>query len=314
MSKNPVHIYRALLRECTYLPDPNSQTFIKGWVSDSFRRYLPRDPIKKVCKPISITPQRASTVLRRGRHLMHILRRANEGYTEPFEKVLRWTYARTGKRKRVMIAKLTGDEEPTNEFQESDHEAPIKFSRDWKPSPTIMALLRSQHRHQEHMVWQGPKVKPDNRIPAANLWGNPMPECRIRNNQKKWLAKHLNLLQPPLPDEEYKHIKVVARGEKKLSPIPRRPTADVHVLASPDSGHESVLTDPPRTIYIKGRPKEVTARFIRRRMARLLIHVPFVRTALEPGSQPIAVKWESGSKNTLPVNEVNEDQAKVLFG
>jgi Complex 1 protein (LYR family) len=315
MSSNPVHIYRAALRECTYLPDPNSRAFIKSWLTDSFRRYLPRDPKKPQCKPVTVTPERASKVLRRGRHLTHTLRRANEGYPQAFERVLQWTYARTGRRRREIMSTLSNQEPSASDLQEPGHEVPKKFSKDWEPPKTIIALLRSQSQYRRFFVWQDNRIWAQGpTIEATNIWGKPMPESRTKNKWKEWYAKHLELIYPPLPENEFNEIKALANGEKTLKPIARRQTASVFVYSEPDAEHRSVLTDPPLAEKVVGRPRQLTNRNIRRHFQRLLIHTPTTQVPKDRPGAPVVVKWDRADKGRWRIDEPNEAQASALFG
>jgi Complex 1 protein (LYR family) len=316
MSKNPLHVYRALLRECSYLPDPNARTFIKGWVSDSFRRYLPSDPGTNRCKPVVVTPQRESNVLRKGRHLANTLRRANEGYPTPFEKVLKWTYGRFGKRRRVMMANLAGQELNGEELPEPGNEHPKKFSPGWKEPPIVKALLQHQLHHQKYLLWESRKIRLGGpKIAETNIWGIPMPECRIRNKRKKWYATHLDQIFPPLPEGEVEEMKALATGTKKWdSPKPRRPMASVLVYSSPDVEFQSVLDEPKSRTPTKERPHNLTQRFFRRRMANILIHTPVARAPVRDPGRPVALKWERARNNQFSIGETNEMEANALFG
>lgn len=316
MSKNPVHIYRALLRECTYLPDPNTRSFIKGWVRDSFRRYLPRDPAGSQCKPVIVTPERGNTVFRKARHLVYTLRRANEGYPTSFEKVLRWTYARTGKRRRSLMTNLTNQEPNRSELEESGTEQPKKFGTGWQAPSTVRALLQQQNQHQSYLPWQRGKIRARGpTIAATNLWGKPMPECRMRNKQREWYAKHLNMLLLPLPEEEYKQIKAYATGEQKLQPQQRRPAASVsvHPSSNHDDGYESVVCEPGMSDRVKERPHQLTPRFMQRHMQRLLVHVPYTQASINKPDMPLAVKWDRAYRGKWKIDEMNDTQADVLF-
>ena len=317
MSKNSVHVYRALLRECTYLPDPNSRAYIKTWAQGSFRRYLPQDSARPQCKPVAVTPERETTVLRKARHLVYTLRRANEGYPTSFEKVLRWTYARTGRRRRSLMTNLTNQEPNRSELEEPGNEQPKKFGTGWQAPPTVRALLQHQNQHQSQLPWQRGKLKSRGpAIAATNLWGKPMPECRIRNKQQEWYAKHLNMLLLPLPEEEYMQIKAYATGESKLQPKQRRPAASVLTHSSLESseGCKSVVAEPGMSERVKERPHYLTQRFIRRHMQRLLMHVPYAQAPVDKPDMALAVKWDRAYKGKWKVDEANGEQANALFG
>ena len=316
MSKNPVHIYRALLRECTYLPDPNSRAYIKHWVHESFRRYLPRDLHLPRCRPVPVDHNRESKNLKKGRHLAETLRRANQGYPAPFEKVLRWTYARLGKRRRVLMSGMTSLESNgiEGELEELEPQTPIKFSKDWKPSPTILALMSSQEKQYNHLPWINARISSKRPNPQEkNIWGKSMPECRFRNKQRKWYAINLDLMLLPLPDAEYNHIKACATGETRVEPRLRRITASVHLQPS-EKAEESVLEEPKMSQHIAGRPHEMTQRFFRRHYQRLLLHVPYAQELANSPERPLAIKWDRVYRERFTITETNDAQSKALFG
>ncbi|KAJ9630371.1 hypothetical protein H2204_008436 [Knufia peltigerae] len=108
MTTNPIHLYRSLLREATYLPLPQCRTFIKSHITTSFRRYLPKYSQNNHEEPKSrsgnsLTFDRRTKLLHRGRKFLSSLRRANEGYTAHVEKVMRMTYGRIGPRRYALL-------------------------------------------------------------------------------------------------------------------------------------------------------------------------------------------------------------------
>ena len=141
-----------------------------------------------------------------------------------------------------------------------------------------------------------------------------MPECRIRNKQKEWYAKNLDLIQLPLPPKEYRQIKAYATGEQKLEVKSRRPHASVLVYSSPEHQETGLLHEPGMVQRVKERPHQLTDRMLRRHMQRLLMHVPYVQRPLNQPDVPIAVKWERLNEGKLKVEETNEAQANALFG
>ncbi len=81
---NTLHLYRALLRECTYLPDSLARIYLHDHVIRSFRKYLPRVQQQRGEIPLF----RKTALLHRGRKGLSILRRANQGYLRPLQNVL----------------------------------------------------------------------------------------------------------------------------------------------------------------------------------------------------------------------------------
>ena len=215
------------------------------------------------------------------------------------------------------MTNLTNQEPNKSELEERGTEQPKKFSTGWQAPPTVRALLQHQNQHQSHLPWQRGKIRARGPVIAAtNLWGKPMPECRIRNKQQEWYAKHLNMVLLPLPEEEYKQIKAYATGAQKLKPKQRRPAASVcvHSLSNSDEGYESVVAEPGMSERVKERPHQLTQRFMRRHMQRLLMHVPYAQAPANEPEMPLAVKWDRAYKGKWKVDEANEGQANALFG
>ena len=316
MTTNPVHLYRSLLRECTYLPDARARSYIKDYVISRFRRHVPRAEGPK-CRP-EIPLQKQLSLLAEGRKFQSSLRRANEGYVRPLEKVLRLAYGRVGRRRRELISKLMTPEtrqEQTTEGQKATE----KFTRGWKPPGVMEALMRSQARHQPYLDRVGTtlKLKPKLEVAETTIWGKPMPKSRVKNATKRWYARNAAIVLPPLPESEWMEVKQLATGLKKWSPVkPRRPLG----YSSADSDiHESgqVLLEGPKPgkrfkPYVNGRPHKITARFMRRQMARVVLkHTPL--TEMSESKQGIAVRWEEGRSSRHRVAAPNPVQARVLF-
>jgi hypothetical protein len=314
-----VHLYRTLLRECTYLPDPNSRPFIKKWVGDRFRRYIPRKTGKIWREPVKLTPDREQVVLFKANRLLSTLRQANHGEHKAFRLVLRWTYGRLGVRRRQMMATMLA-QEWKNQATEQKENKPEPFSQEWRPSPFLMTLMRTQHANQAFLTYQRGSLPPDRLrqlLPKTNIWGRPMPLCRVRNAVKKWYTKCLSLIQLPLPEKEHEYIKAIATGVQK-GPVleKRRPQATTPVFSVP--GSENVdLTEPTRgrTGPQTQQPHNLkSARFVRRRMAELLVHVPLIKPRKDVSAGPPAMTFERVEKFQFKIEEPNEDKAKVLFG
>jgi Complex 1 protein (LYR family) len=305
-----VHIYRTLLRECTYLPDPNSRGYIKSWVQDAFRRYLPRDPTKVRCKPVEINPKQEIVVLHKARQLSQLLRRANEGYPTPFEKVLKWTYGRIGERRHFLTSQLLKQEDV--EGDTGEHQKGRKLPK------IVTELLKTQLKHSEYLEFSRKKkpqpLGPD--IPATNAWGRPMPEVRLKNQWQKWYESSLKKMLPPLSDSEFDEIKSVASGERVLKPRSRRTKASAAVFSAEPDDCESLLSRTESQKYHRERPHRLTKRFVARRMQTLLMHVPTLRTVsgAKGSNASVVVKWDRIERHQNKIEEPNAVQADALFG
>ncbi|EHY61085.1 hypothetical protein ABEF92_002797 [Exophiala dermatitidis] len=359
MTTNPVHLYRALLRECSYLPLPRCRSSMKAYVTESFRRWLPKYKYTGTLTTLGRTNTgrvpdflKQVQLLHRGRKFHSTLKRANEGYLVPLEKVLRMTYGRTGPRRHEMLEKfIAGTTAATPATRKIDHvdaeghsdsdnntnndchddTGPVpKYSRTWHPPPQFQALIDSQAEHQHLFGRSGPNYKVKKRFtpPATTTWGEPLSERRYRNLKHDWHVQNLKAVLPPLPEQEYKEVYDLVTGAVELpAPIPRRPKARV----SPEEEdrqiaerHASMIHEGPRPgprakDDMLGRPHRLTPRLFRRTLARAVLkQAPLVKAA--PSSHDglgMVFVWDDGLwqnivKNSTP-KQTRQGQKELLF-
>lgn len=103
---NPIHIYRSILREASYHPDPNARTWLKQHASSSFRTN--RDKLtKEYPKWTSIEKARKEThLLSRARKFQSLLHHANHACPFHFRRTLNLVYGRRGPRRRELMHHL----------------------------------------------------------------------------------------------------------------------------------------------------------------------------------------------------------------
>lgn len=315
---NALHLYRALLRECTYLPDSQARTYLREHVVHSFRNYLPRD--RKWRKEIPLSRQLA--LLHRGRKGLSILRRANQGYIRPLHNVLCWTYGRKGRRRRELMNKLMREDIPQDraavEALSTDH----PYSRTWKPPAMVMALLRSQAMNSEHldrMVIGTTNLKPKPNIPEKNSWGRQMPEKRVKNMMHRWYTKQAKRLLPPLPEAEFRRLQALADGkiDAKDSAVPRRKSVVETSIRGRSLVNERLLLEgPPKShtfaSYVQGRPHQLTRRLLQRIWVNIFQHVPRMTPGLT--TQKWEVKWNVIGRVRPQIKLVSADRLEALFG
>lgn len=311
---NPLHLLRALLRETTYLPDSNARKYIHNHVFCSFRNYLPKIQAWREEIPLS----RQVSLLHRGRQSLSLLRRANEGYVKPLHKVLSMTYGRTGKRRRELMEQLMTHEVPQNSEELENLVLKPKYTREWKPPAQVLALMKSQSAEVDFLGENKRKIKTKVNIPEKNIWGKDMPESRIKNTTRRWYAKQANYVLPPLPENERQDLRALATGEQEWFPTPRRTKAGrpssmevfeqnlrLAILDGPQKGH--TFGD-----YVKGRPHELTNRFMRRLWAYVYRHVPTM--SYFPETERWRVYWHDISKKEVQQAVTDAGQEALLFG
>ena len=306
---NPLHLFRSLLRECTYLPDPRARSYMHNYILWSYRTYLPK--VKEWRQPIEF--KRQVSLLHRGRKWLTMLQRANEGYLKPLEKVLMLTYGRSGKRRRELMEELGAPEPPQTHEEVAALSFPKPYVKDWKPPEKVGALLRSQAKHQAWLDRISAKVKTKASMPVENSWGKPMPQSRVVNMTRKWYVKQVDHLLPPLPEAEWETLRSLATGEIVWhGPAQRR--ARTHddssrllastLLEGPSKGH--TFRD-----YANGRPHEITPRLMRRLWAMVFKHVPVF--SWNQNSKKWTVRWENAERSPQLIATPVSTRDALLF-
>ncbi|KAK4506061.1 hypothetical protein PRZ48_004026 [Zasmidium cellare] len=231
------HWLRAILRECTYLPDPKAGRFVSQYVLDRFRTYQHKTWRNRNVERIVGFESRIKAKEKELRLFYNMLSRANEGETKPLLKVLNMAYGRVGKRRHDLMEPLLAkpakeDTGPVVEFNQ-DGKAVIRedtpgdvvvSSTDedkYRLSPALYALLQSQK-----LVGPPDRTRPNPRklrpeIPELNSKMRPMPASRVKNLTKKWYSDTLGRVLPPLPPDEWHQLQKLAQGEG-ISKQPRR--------------------------------------------------------------------------------------------
>jgi Complex 1 protein (LYR family) len=317
-STNPLHLYRALLRECTYLPDSQARTYVRSHVIDSYRRYLPKNP--KWRKEIPLPRQKA--LLKRGRKELSVLRRANEGYLKPLQNVLLMTYGRKGKRRRDLMDKLMQQETPKDHKAVEALSGKDKYTRDWQPPAMVMALLRSQAKNKDgldRIMVGSTKLKPKPDIPEKNIWGRDMPEKREKNMMRKWYAKQMDRVLPPLPDPEFERLRALADGEAATDegPRPRRKRVRGAETSNESILNERLILEGPQKghtfhAYVQGRPHNLTSRLLQRVWTNIFCHVP--KMTWDTTRQKWTVEWNVKLTARPLVQQTSDEKLEAMFG
>ena len=239
------NLLRALLRECTYLPDPASRTVIREQVLRRFRSYhygdqFPTSLTKNAqCKPLQT---RLPRKFREARSALSLLSRANTGDLPALYKVLLHTYGRIGKKRHELLKPLLrADFAVDADLQESIEDDPVNWLPAWeallwpskvgRPTPQnggrqlrfgiskryqkLRALVSSQ---MEIAPMDPPRARLRAGVfisPALNTWARPMPRKLERRRVVKWYGSVLERLLPPLPSDEWERLKELAYGVRK---------------------------------------------------------------------------------------------------
>ncbi|KAL9074899.1 MAG: hypothetical protein Q9161_002038 [Pseudevernia consocians] len=277
-SRAVLHVFRALLRQCTYLPDPAARQYLRGHVVSRFRDYHPRRTLpfsSRRHKSAALVRQRLPSLLRAARRGLVFLRRANDGHTRHLGKILEMTYGRVGKRRHQLLKDLKIPDVPV------DQAAIEKLSEPGNqavphPSGQLMALVRAQARRRLTHFSRSNTPRPKLEIPAENIWGRPMPIKRVRNFKRRWYAETLDRIMPPLPEAEWDSLSMRASGQSPWEgPVARRKW-----VGGPDDGGQSHLVGEHVRGNLRGscsNPHRITSRYMRRLWAKISAQCPLMK-------------------------------------
>ncbi|KAJ5562549.1 hypothetical protein N7461_001310 [Penicillium sp. DV-2018c] len=280
------HLLRATLRECTYLPDPIARTYMKDHIISRYRAVASRSN-KAGPQPVHAA-----------RNALSVLRRANEGYSRPLEKVLLLSYGRTGRRRHELLAKMLTPQIPNDTLGLQELlSQPSRFEDGWEAPAVVRSLAVA---HVQNPVVTSARIRPLIKhlkppIPEQNSWCKEVPESRRRNIRRRWYNSTLNSLLPPLPDDDLRLLDGLISGTVPWSPVTRRKVKPQ--IAEPDSESKlfTLLAKGPEkgktfAEYVNGRPHALTARYMRRQWRRISALVP--RQSWNPEYQKWSFTWD----------------------
>lgn len=318
---NPRHILRAILRQCTYLPDSSARRYFRNYVVARFRRYNPRPPVSSDLTSRLQQVKVQKDLIKKARKGLVFLERANNGYPRHLEKLLAMTYGRRGKRRRELLLQLMQDTPPRQELLTKLVPFPV---RDAKPmfGVQLEALLKAQRRFEVHVKSEGSgKLRHSRRlglvrpqIPQTNIWDRPMPMKRVHNLKAKWYAQLLDTIKPPLPKDEWERLRDLATGEKREVLVRRRKRAGMNETGFNDVPYaepsSSLMNRPPsdtieiskmeRSRGVVANPHWLTPRSMRRMWASIFGQCSCMTWNAE--SMNWIVEWGGQQKKTDGAN------------
>ncbi|KAJ5145962.1 uncharacterized protein N7515_000526 [Penicillium bovifimosum] len=281
------HLLRATLRECTYLPDPIARIYMKDHILSRYRAASSRSN--------KAGPQTVHTA----RNALSVLRRANEGYSRPLEKVLFLSYGRTGRRRHELLAKMLTPQIPNDTLGLQELlSQPAQFGDCWE-APAIVRSLAAAH--MQNTVVTSARIRPLIKhlkppIPQQNTWCKEVPESRRRNIRRRWYNSTLNSLLPPLPEDDLRILDGLISGTVPWSPVKRRKVKTQIAQTESESKLFTLLARGPEkgktfAEYVNGRPHTLTARYMRRQWRRLSALIP--RPSWNSEYQKWSFTWET---------------------
>lgn len=248
------HLYRALLREASYLPDAASRDYIKKLVIKRFRiasgkgiktlQDAHQEHALEFGKSnASVAKEELGLAFRKGYKNLYQLIRANEGELKPLLRVLRYTYGRAGPYRHALLGKLLtpdpSDEPAIHDTEESAMKwdittvavpkalvAPSNVTGDtmsYSIDPRfsrLNAIIQSQVVNDVHS--NRTTLKKRISVPTTNAWGRSMPRRRVKNIVKDRYANLLDAIMPPLPEHQWAKLQDLVHGNITWAGAPHR--------------------------------------------------------------------------------------------
>ena len=285
LREEAIHIFRALLRESTYLPDQAARDVIRRQISLKFRkdRWKRRRTVDPQRRPLAEQSIRPS--LKGAQDALRYLQRANAGHTRQLSSILSMTYGRTRDRRHELLLALKSPP-PSDRPSDSDSiDLADRSDSDWGSaniSPPLDALIRSQAKRDGSAQPRGSLRLVAPEVPDQNAWCRPLPLKRVENIEKRWLAESLHRVMPPLPADEWERLRRLASGEGVWSgAVPRRKGRVADVM---DAGASSHMTEAGIS-----RPHALTPRYMRRLWSNVLSQCP--KLEMEGTKSGWKVEW-----------------------
>ncbi|KAI9793253.1 MAG: hypothetical protein M1816_000674 [Peltula sp. TS41687] len=325
-TNNPIHLLRALLRECTYLPDPASRPLLTRYILSRFHEYHPPAATSASSKPkknkYPPSPARQTSILTSARRGLSQLKRANEGDTKPLLKVLLFTYGRLGKRRRELMDELTA--RPYGALAEHGPWRAPPPHRDsnmeaWpEMQGRLAALIASQAAQELPRLERTVLTTAEPQVPRLNAWGRPLPKKRERNLRWEFYADTLDRVMPPLPEEEWARLRDLSNGRLAWEGVVKRRRRVEEEDANGRGGRalterlfEAPL-DKLRYRLVEGDPHRLTGRFMRRLWGKVFMQCPRVRWGGE--GKGWEVVWGMDELDSRKVRTVSRDELMNLLG
>jgi hypothetical protein len=232
---SPLHLYRHLLRETSYLP-PLCQPFVKARINERFRWTQRSEAI-------------ATLRLQKGHKELRRLRAANTGDMDRILTIMRHSCGRLGLRRKQLLIKsvLSPDAPPDVDALESviveqklgpeaAIEAKIREINRIRPHPKrrvrfsekskfllkwdfqkTMEFLKSQKSQQATALsWPKADISSLNifsQIPAENAWFRPTPANVVRKRFRVWWKNAVDKILPPVGRDEWELLRALASGQ-----------------------------------------------------------------------------------------------------
>ena len=300
------HLLRATLRECSYLPDPIAKKYMQKYVLERYRKKLsafaPDEQKGSNSRRVSAeyqerlhaaSAEKQKRLRKSARSILSLIRRANEGYQLPLDKILMLSYGRIGAKKHSLLSEIVPNGRGGNkafnssaEIQEYlEHKKKEPTGDNWQLPEVLQALIKSQKMDSFVRSSHGRRFRANEtvNIPKFNSWMKPLHECRRENIRKRVLNRAKFAALPPAHPAEVTILRGLIDGTEPWKPPIRRVNVSP---AAKKSALASLIHDGPQgslsmQAYTNGRPHRFTRRFMRSIWKKVYRLVPVPGTNLE---------------------------------
>lgn len=228
------------------------------------------------------------------RNILSLIRRGNQGYHPPLDKILMLAYGRIGAKKYTLLSEIVPNGRGGNKVFNSSAEIENYLEQkkkepsgdNWQLPEVLDALIKSQRNDSFARSAHGKRFRAGDsvKIPTLNSWMKPLPECRLENLRKRMLNRAKFAALPPANPSEVKILRGLIDGTEPWKPPIRR----VNVSSTAKkSALESLIHNGPQgglsfnRAYTDGRPHRLTRRFMRNLWKKVYRLMPVQGTNLE---------------------------------
>ncbi|OCK84312.1 hypothetical protein K432DRAFT_320615 [Lepidopterella palustris CBS 459.81] len=266
--RSALRLFRALLRESTYLPDQTARLYYRQLIISRFRAYQIPTTVErpwwelngkcvKRLKPSTIE-KRASEKRRQGRQVLSFLHRASNGNLRCLQKVLLHAYGRAGRRRYDLLKQLS---KPEVLESSSVVEDILNGSRSMRQP--LQKLYHSDKQFLAYFDHPQEKAGSQIQLEISNLYPKlrallksqetirPPGNLRKPLRSSKLIAPSTNIWARPMPVKRARNI--VKRWykntmEKVQPPLPDHEWEHLKQLATGQVKWEGLVTRRPRGI------------------------------------------------------------------
>lgn len=296
-----MRLYRHLLREARYFPDPVARRYMESHLSQAFRVASGSD--------LNITAARQA---------LFLLRNANAGHVRCLQQALLVGYGRVGQRRYMLLepffGPLTGKSKKEVEMPGLNYGARIEAPKNWAVQPSLQSLVESQWRN---LVVRASKLTPVITRPNPPTFqgqtGLSLKYISSKQRADAYYNTMVKRLLPPLPQTEWDTLHGLIVGTEPWA-RPRRRYRPQSLRKNLD--RDPILSLPPGRIekarqLLGARPTKIT-RSLMTRLWESVIRVTPRLLWTDGGKWQVA--WGKPDIAVPIFRTIPSASVKVIFG